>query len=57
MITHTEFHSDQLRHLSNITAITTTIWEALNLVLQKKGFVEKAAGMDSCGTIYISDLM
>jgi hypothetical protein len=25
MITHTEFHSDQLRHLSNITAITTTI--------------------------------
>jgi hypothetical protein len=32
-----KFHDDQFRHLSNVTVITATIWEAVMLVLLIKG--------------------
>jgi hypothetical protein len=36
----TKFHDDRFRHLSNITVITATIWEAVMLVLLNEGIYE-----------------
>jgi hypothetical protein len=36
----TKGHGDWFTHLSNITVITATIWEAVMLVLLMKGFME-----------------
>jgi hypothetical protein len=36
-MTHTKFHDDQFENSSNIKGITSTIWEAVVLVLQVRG--------------------
>jgi hypothetical protein len=37
---NTQFHDDLFRHLSNITVITASIWEAVMLVSQIEGISE-----------------
>jgi hypothetical protein len=52
-----KFHDDWNRHLSMITVIAATIWEALMLVLLIEGIYEVASEMASCGMICIPSFM
>jgi hypothetical protein len=55
--THTKFDDDRFRHLSTITVITATIWEAVILVLLIEATMEYAVEMASWGMIYIPSFM
>jgi hypothetical protein len=45
----THFHDDRFGYLSNITVITATIFEAVNLVILIKRFMEYVVELNSCG--------
>jgi hypothetical protein len=54
---HTKSHDDQFKHSSNVKGITSTIWEAIVLVLLMRGIYDvrhwDAVEMASCVIIYI----
>jgi hypothetical protein len=54
---HTESHDDQFRHSSNIEGITSTVWEAVVLVLLVRGIYNVRHWDGVSGMIFLPSIM